>query len=297
LVGPGRTKSIALRSALGGGIASIGPLVAGFLLQYFYWGSVFLITLPLAVVAVVMAWLFVPANVNESTEPVDNIGGVLSLVLVGSLILSINFAPVPNKGALTLVLAVLAAAALIGFYLPPAPRPQPALRARRRCAADLLGGCLRGNHCLRLADGAAFVSQQYLQNVLGYSTLEAGAAFLPAVVAIRPPGRPSTAAFLPNGDSAADEPQYTGTDQPPGIGASVRASTDSNLAPPEAGTIAIAWGPGCAATPEEAEKLVTPAHKSNAENPRKDIPDIRACDPTTPAFGVQHASPGSACFA
>jgi len=117
LVGPGRTKSIALRSALGGGIASIGPLVAGFLLQYFYWGSVFLITLPLAVVAVVMAWLFVPANVNESTEPVDNIGGVLSIVLVGSLILSINFAPVPNKGALTLVLAVLAAAALIGFYL------------------------------------------------------------------------------------------------------------------------------------------------------------------------------------
>src|SRR5436190_12872133 len=87
--GPGRTKSIALWSALGGAIASLGPLLSGFLLQHFYWGSVFLITIPLAVVAVALAWFFVPAHVNESTQSVDNFGGVLSLVLVGSLILSI----------------------------------------------------------------------------------------------------------------------------------------------------------------------------------------------------------------
>ena len=49
--GPARTKSIALWSALGGGIAALGPLVAGALLEHFDWGSVFLITLPLAVVA------------------------------------------------------------------------------------------------------------------------------------------------------------------------------------------------------------------------------------------------------
>ena len=58
--GPGRTKSIALWSALGGAIAALGPLVAGFLLESFWWGSVFLITLPLAVVALLMAWLLVP---------------------------------------------------------------------------------------------------------------------------------------------------------------------------------------------------------------------------------------------
>ena len=45
--GPGRTKSIALWSALGGAIASLGPLVAGWLLEHFWWGSVFLVTLPL----------------------------------------------------------------------------------------------------------------------------------------------------------------------------------------------------------------------------------------------------------
>src|SRR5689334_5541700 len=113
--GPARTKSIALWSAIGGGIAALGPLVAGALLEHFWWGSVFLVTLPLAVVALALAYLFVPAHVNETTEPVDNLGGILSVVLVGALVLAINFAPVPNKGALALGLVVLALAALIAF--------------------------------------------------------------------------------------------------------------------------------------------------------------------------------------
>src|SRR4051794_32995978 len=98
--GPGRTRSIALWSALGGGIASLGPLVAGALLEQFDWGSVFVITLPLVAVALPMAWIYVPAHVNETTDAVDNLGGILSVVLVAALILAINFAPVPNKGTL-----------------------------------------------------------------------------------------------------------------------------------------------------------------------------------------------------
>ena len=95
--GPARTRSIALWSALGGAIAALGPLVAGALLQHFWWGSVFVVTLPLAVVALLLAILFVPSHVNETTEPVDNLGGVLSALMVGGLILAINFAPVPNE--------------------------------------------------------------------------------------------------------------------------------------------------------------------------------------------------------
>ena len=180
--GPGRTKSIALWSALGGAIAMLGPLSSGFLLEHFYWGSVFLITLPLAVVAIVLAWLFVPAHVNESTEAVDNLGGILSLALVGALILAINFAPVPNKGTLTLVLAAIAVLALVAFYLRQRRAENPLydleIASRRvfwvaACAGVIVFGSLMG---------AAFVSQQYLQNVLGYSTLQAGAAILPAVV-------------------------------------------------------------------------------------------------------------------
>src|SRR6476646_333750 len=91
--GPSRTRSIALWAATGGAIAALGPLCAGILLEHFWWGSVFLLTLPLAAVALLMAIRLVPSHVNESTEPVDNLGGVLTIVLVGSLILAINFAP------------------------------------------------------------------------------------------------------------------------------------------------------------------------------------------------------------
>ena len=180
--GPGRTKSIALWSALGGAIASLGPLVAGALLEQFDWGSVFLITLPLVVIAFPMAAKFVPAHVNETTDPVDNPGGMLSVVMVAALILAINFAPVPNKGTLAIGLAAIAAAALIGFYIRQRRAQNPLYDlhvAGRRifwvaaCAGIIVFGSLMG---------AAFVSQQYLQNVLGYSTLEAGAAFLPTIV-------------------------------------------------------------------------------------------------------------------
>ena len=58
----------------------------------------FLVTLPLAVVALVLAILFVPAHVNEATDPVDNLGGILSIVMVARLVLAINFAPGPRRG-------------------------------------------------------------------------------------------------------------------------------------------------------------------------------------------------------
>ena len=115
--GPGRTKSIALWSGIGGAISSLGPVISGALLEEFWWGSVFLITLPLALVALVMALVFVPAHVNEASDPVDNLGGILSVVLVAALVLSINFAPVPDMGTLALGLAAIALAALIAFLL------------------------------------------------------------------------------------------------------------------------------------------------------------------------------------
>src|ERR1044072_1569223 len=66
--GQARTKSIALWAATGGAIAALGPLCSGILLEHFWWGSVFLLTLPLAVIALVMAVLLVPAHVNETTD-------------------------------------------------------------------------------------------------------------------------------------------------------------------------------------------------------------------------------------
>ena len=182
--GPGRTKSIALWSGLGGAIAALGPLLSGALLTGFDWGSVFLITLPLAVVALYLAVRFVPAHVNEATDPVDNLGGILSVLLVATLVLAINFAPVPNEGAAALGLAAIAIAAAVAFVVrqrrAKAPLYDLAIAGRRifwvaACAGIIVFGTLMG---------AMFVGQQFLQNVLGYSTLEAGAAFLPMTLLI-----------------------------------------------------------------------------------------------------------------
>ena len=178
--GPARTRSIALWSAIGGAISSLGPLTSGWLLGHFWWGSVFLMTLPLAGVALVMALMFVPSHVNESTDPVDNLGGILSVLMVAALVLAINFAPVPNEGALALGLGVIAVAAGIAFLLRERRAGFPLydlhVAARRifwvaACAGVIVFGTLMG---------AMFVGQQFLQNVLGYSPLDAGASILPA---------------------------------------------------------------------------------------------------------------------
>ena len=115
--GPARTRSIALWSGIGGAISALGPLVSGFLLEHFWWGSVFLVTLPLAIVALLLALWLVPSHVNETTDPVDNLGGILSIVLVAALVLGINFAAVPGAGAVVAGLAIVAVAAGIGFFL------------------------------------------------------------------------------------------------------------------------------------------------------------------------------------
>jgi len=180
--GPARTRSIALWSGLGGAISALGPLVSGALLEHFDWGSVFLVTLPLALVALVMAIRLVPSHVNETADPVDNLGGVLSVVFVAALILAINFAAVPDRGSLVLGLVAIAGAAVIAFAVRQLRAGNPlydlSVAGRRifwvaACAGIIVFGSLMA---------AMFVGQQFLQNVLGYSTLDAGLAILPGAV-------------------------------------------------------------------------------------------------------------------
>jgi EmrB/QacA subfamily drug resistance transporter len=183
-VGKERTKSIALWSGIGGAISALGPLVAGALLVHFWWGSVFLVTLPLAVVALALAVAVVPSHVNETSDPVDNLGGVLSVLFVAALVLAVNFAPVPDKGAVVAGLAVIALAAGAAFLIRQRRARDPLYDlhvAGRRifwvaaCAGIIVFGTLMG---------AMFVGQQFLQNVLGYSTVESGASILPAAAAM-----------------------------------------------------------------------------------------------------------------
>ncbi len=180
--GPARTKTIALWSGIGGAISALGPLASGFLLEHYHWGSVFLITIPLAVVALVLTWFFVPAHVNESTEPVDNLGGLISIVMVGSLVMALNFAPVQGKGAFAALCGVIAVVTIALFVLRQR-RAKPPLydldvASRRIFWVAATSGIIVFGSLM----AAMFVGQQFLQNVLAYSSLDAGLSILPAAV-------------------------------------------------------------------------------------------------------------------
>jgi hypothetical protein len=104
------------------------------------------------------------------------------MLLVGSLILGINFAPVPNMGKLVLSLFVVTIISGIFFFMRQRRAPNPLYDlnvAKRRvfwvaaCAGIIIFGSLMG---------AMFIGQQFLQNVLGYSTFNAGLAILPAAI-------------------------------------------------------------------------------------------------------------------
>ena len=180
--GPARTRSIALWSALGGAISALGPLLAGALLTGFEWGSVFLVTLPLALVALYMAYRFVPAHVNEASDPVDNLGGILSVLLVAALVLAINFAPVPSEGAVAIGLGVVALAAAVAFVIRQRRASTPLYDLKVAGRRIFWVAALAGIIVFGTLMGAMFIGQQFLQNVLDYSTLDAGLAILPAAL-------------------------------------------------------------------------------------------------------------------
>ena len=101
---------------------------------------------------------------------------------MGALILAINFAPVPNATTLTIALSAVAVVSLGLFYLRERRAKNPlydlAVASRppfwvAACAGIIVFGSLMG---------AMFIGQQFLQNVLDYSTLEAGLAILPAAL-------------------------------------------------------------------------------------------------------------------
>lgn len=178
--GSARTRSIALWSGIGGAISALGPVIAGGMLEKFEWGSVFFVTLPLAAAALFAAWRLVPAHVHEDTAPVDNLGGILSVLLVAALVLAINFAALPGAGMVAIGLGLIALAAGAAFAIRQRRARNPLydldIAARRTFWVAAVAGLIVFGTLM----GAMFIGQQYLQNVLEYSTLEAGLSILPA---------------------------------------------------------------------------------------------------------------------
>lgn len=183
LWGPGaaRTRAIALWAALGAAISVSGPLLSALILQFTgSWPWVFLIVIPLALVALLMAMRNIPSHVNEGTEPVDNIGGILSVFLVGSAVLALNFLPVQGYQQYAVALLVVTIITLVLFVirqrraanplydLPIAKRPTFWVAA---VAGIIIFGSLMGS---------MFIGQQYMQDVLGFDPIQAA---IPALFA------------------------------------------------------------------------------------------------------------------
>lgn len=179
-----RTRAIALWSALGAALSAISPVAAGALLLHFKWGWAFLIPIPLGIVALALVVWLVPSHVNESDEPVDHAGGILSAIFLGGLVLGINFAALDGQLGVVAVCFVVTLVGGVLFFWRQKRAKFPLFDltfARRRTfwVAAVSGIIVFGSLM-----GAMFVGMQFLQNVLGYDTLGSGFAILPCVIAM-----------------------------------------------------------------------------------------------------------------
>lgn len=182
--GPKRTRAIALWSATSAGAALVGPVIAGWLLEHVWWGSIFLIVVPVAVAGLVLVGPFVPAHVNESKDRVDNIGGILSVLMIGLLVLGISTISSPNSRATSLVMLAVSLV-LIGVFVWHERRAANPLydlhyAGRRLFWVPAIAGMIVFGSLM----GSLFVGQQFLQNVLEYDTLSAGLAILPSAIGL-----------------------------------------------------------------------------------------------------------------
>jgi DHA2 family multidrug resistance protein-like MFS transporter len=179
---PARTRAIALWAALGSGSTVLGPVLAGILLGSFAWGSVFLISIPIALVALVLTWRYVPARVSETTAGVDNVGGLLSAIAIGALVVGLNFIALPAQQLLAFGLFATAAIGLVLFAVRQRRAPNPLYDLDIAARPTFWVAAVAGIIVFGSLMGILFINQQYLQNVLEYGTLAAGLAIVPAAV-------------------------------------------------------------------------------------------------------------------
>lgn len=182
--GPGRTGVIAFWSSVSSMATIAGSVLAGVVLTFASWPWVFMLSVPVAVVAFVLVLLFVPSHVGESGDPVDHAGGLLSAAALGCLVLGVSmvFAPGGSVRGGVLLAAAVVLLALFGWREVRARFPLFDLKVARQRLFWLpaVGGLI----AVGTLGGALFVGEQFMQSVMGYNPLEAGFAVIPAVLSL-----------------------------------------------------------------------------------------------------------------
>ncbi|MEV5842898.1 MFS transporter [Streptomyces sp. NPDC051985] len=179
-----RARAITAWSATSGLAIAVGPLVAGWLLADHAWGSTFLMNAPVAVLAVVGALLLVPPSKAEGMGRIDYVGGLLSIVSVGSLVYATIEGPHFGWGAGPIAAAVVAGVGLVAFAAWELRHPNPMLNVRKFAERPFGGSMLAVLFFFFGTFGSIYYSTQYLQFVLGYDALETGVRLLPLAGAV-----------------------------------------------------------------------------------------------------------------
>ncbi|WP_417564520.1 MFS transporter [Microbacterium sp.] len=179
-----RRLAIAIWAAMFSAGAALGPIVGGFLLEHFAWGSVFLMAVPVLVPLLVLAPLFVPESRDPNPGRIDPISIVLSIGAMLPVVYAIKQLSVEGFGATVIVLFV--AGVLFGVLFVRRQRhadvPMLDMALFRRPA--FTGALLVNLLSVIALVGFLFFVAQHLQLIIGLSPMQSGLALLPSLVAM-----------------------------------------------------------------------------------------------------------------
>ncbi len=180
-----RGRAIGVWAGLAGAGAAIGPIAGGWLLEHFWWGSVFLVNIPVIAIALVGGHFLVPTSRDPRKLPLDPVGAGLSIVGLGSVLYAIIEAPSHGwTGGPTLLAAGIGLAVLLLFAAWELRTPYPMLDLRFFKNPRFSSASAAIMLVFFALFGTFFLLTQYLQLVRGYSALQAGVHTLPAPLTI-----------------------------------------------------------------------------------------------------------------
>jgi EmrB/QacA subfamily drug resistance transporter len=180
-----RERAIGIWAGMAGLGIVLGPVVGGWLLEHFWWGSVFLVNVPVVGVALLAGWALVPESKDPRATPLDPIGALLSMAGLGSLVYAIIEAPDNGWTDPVTLWGFGAGGVLLALFVAwelrtPHPMLQIGLFRNPRFSAASAAITL----VFFALFGTIFVLQQHLQFVLGYDALEAGSRLLPVATLV-----------------------------------------------------------------------------------------------------------------
>ena len=175
-----RAKAIAVWTGFAGAGGALGPVIGGAVLGHFWWGSVFFVSVPIALIALVGVTLLAPKSKESKVVPLDPIGASLSILGFGSLLYGIIEGPDKGWTSPTAITAfVVALVALTSFVLWERRSAHPMLDPKFFKIPRFATGAFAVTFTFMAAFSQFFVLTQYLQYIKGYSALGAAVRGLP----------------------------------------------------------------------------------------------------------------------